>query len=100
MPNLAGSSPEAVRRGAYVLRPPSADDPELVIVASGSEVQLSIAAAAMTRREEVIIELCTWLHGQGARLDAANQAGITPLSHAEKGGRTMLAEWIKAHLNA
>ena len=46
MPNLAGSSPEAVRRGAYVLRPPSADDPELVIVASGSEVQLSIAAAA------------------------------------------------------
>jgi ankyrin repeat protein len=56
------------------------------------------AAGASAPSEEAVIELCTWLHGQGAQLNAANKAGITPLRHAENAGRTRLAEWIKATL--
>lgn len=56
------------------------------------------AAGASAPSEEAVITLCTWLHSQGARLDAANKAGITPLRHAENAGRAALAEWIKTAL--
>jgi len=43
LPTLDGTSPEGVRRGAYVLV--DADDPALVLVATGSEVHLCVEAA-------------------------------------------------------
>jgi len=48
-PNLAGSSLDAVRLGGYVVRPAPAGKLQLVLVGTGSEVALAIAAAdAMT----------------------------------------------------
>jgi len=44
LPVLAGTAGSAVARGGYVLRDPDAD-PELVLVGTGSEVQLCVAAA-------------------------------------------------------
>jgi len=35
---------EGVRRGAYVLADPSDGDPELILMATGTEVQLAVAA--------------------------------------------------------
>jgi len=43
LPTLDGTSPEGVRRGAYVLV--DVDDPTLVLVATGSEVHLCVEAA-------------------------------------------------------
>ena len=40
--NLDGSSPEAVAKGAYVLSSPSDGAPQIVLVGSGSEVQLLV----------------------------------------------------------
>ena len=45
-PNLVGSSPEAVAKGAYVLSGPASGAPAIVLVGTGSEVQLLVTAAA------------------------------------------------------
>ena len=45
LPTLEGTSAEAVRRGAYVLREASSQ-PEIILLASGSEVSLAVEAAA------------------------------------------------------
>jgi transketolase len=44
LPVLEGTSPEGVARGGYVLREASTDEPRLVIIATGSEVQIAVEA--------------------------------------------------------
>jgi transketolase len=44
LPVLAGTSSEGVARGAYVLADPDTGDPDVIVLASGSEVQLALAA--------------------------------------------------------
>ena len=45
-PNLAGTTPEKVRSGAYILASPSSGNtPQLVLCGTGSEVHLLVTAA-------------------------------------------------------
>ncbi len=45
LPTLAGTSAEGFARGGYVVKEAAAEHPDLVIMASGSEVALALAAA-------------------------------------------------------
>jgi transketolase len=46
LPTLAGTSPEGLKRGGYILRDtPQKSVPDLVLLASGSEVSVAVAAA-------------------------------------------------------
>jgi transketolase len=44
LPTLAGTSAEGVARGGYVLADASTGDPQLILLASGSELQIAVAA--------------------------------------------------------
>eukprot|EP00178_Gracilaria_changii_P010699 TRINITY_DN31062_c0_g1_i1.p1 TRINITY_DN31062_c0_g1~~TRINITY_DN31062_c0_g1_i1.p1 ORF type:complete len:688 (-),score=108.40 TRINITY_DN31062_c0_g1_i1:47-2062(-) len=55
-PNQEGTSAESVKKGAYILK--KADKPKLVIVATGSEVQIAVAAAATLGDTQVISMPC------------------------------------------
>jgi transketolase len=49
-----GTAPaQLLRRGAYVLNPVEANDPELILIASGSEVSLIVEAEAKLREQGV-----------------------------------------------
>jgi transketolase len=54
MPVHAGTSAEAVSRGAYVLEAASGSNPSVIIVATGSEVQLAVAARKALLEEGVL----------------------------------------------
>ena len=56
--NLRGSSADAVARGAYVLEP--AERPQLVLVSSGSEVQMAVAAAAELDARVSLVSMPCW----------------------------------------
>ena len=45
VPTLGGVDPDGVRRGGYVLRRETTAAPELIVLATGSEVHLALAAA-------------------------------------------------------
>jgi transketolase len=49
------ASAEGVRRGAYVLSDAANGKPQLILIASGSEVGLIVAAAERLRREDVAV---------------------------------------------
>ncbi|MEZ5322713.1 MAG: transketolase C-terminal domain-containing protein [Microthrixaceae bacterium] len=55
LPVLAATSYEGVAKGAYVLR--DADDPELVIVGTGSEVSLALDAAAALEDDGIAVRV-------------------------------------------
>ncbi|OBK91293.1 transketolase [Mycolicibacter sinensis] len=44
LPILEGTDPEGVARGGYVLGDPGTERPDVVLIATGSEVQLAVAA--------------------------------------------------------
>ncbi len=52
LPVLDGTDPDDVGSGAYVLV--DADDPDVVLVATGSEVQLAVAAADLLAEEDLV----------------------------------------------
>ncbi|KAI7907198.1 transketolase [Cokeromyces recurvatus] len=55
LPQLDGSSPEAVLKGAYVL---SADkNPQVVFVATGSEVAIAVDAAKMLAQKNIAVQV-------------------------------------------
>jgi len=76
-PNLAGSSLDAVRLGGYVVRPAPAGKLQLVLVGTGSEVSLAIAAAdAMTDVVAHVVSMpCTELFD---RQSAEHKAVVLP----------------------
>jgi transketolase len=65
LPTLAGTPElalEGVRRGGYVLRP-GGDAPGLILIATGSELQLAIAAAELLEADDIatrVVSLPCW----------------------------------------
>ncbi|RMI27746.1 transketolase [Nocardia stercoris] len=53
LPTLEGTSYDGVRRGGYILAESSTGTPELVIIATGSELQLAVEARARLEAEGV-----------------------------------------------
>lgn len=51
LPQLKGSSIEAVRKGGYVLEPLSDENPDVILVATGSEVSIAVDAAELLRKQ-------------------------------------------------
>ena len=66
LPTLAGTAEKAregVARGGYVLRDPSAGDPELILIGTGSELQLAAGAAEALEAEGIrtrVVSLPCW----------------------------------------
>ncbi|KND01932.1 transketolase [Spizellomyces punctatus DAOM BR117] len=61
LPQLAGSSIEAVRKGAYVLE--DAPNPSVILVATGSEVSLAVDTAAQLASENIaarVVSMPCW----------------------------------------
>jgi len=61
LPVLAEASDEGVARGAYVLR--DADDPAVVLIGTGSEVSVALAAAERLAGEDVaarVVSMPSW----------------------------------------
>ncbi|KAI8366628.1 transketolase [Radiomyces spectabilis] len=50
LPQLKGSSIEAVRKGGYVLEPESDENPDVIIVATGSEVMIARDGVGLLRK--------------------------------------------------
>ena len=53
LPVLEGTSTEGVARGGYVLADPSSGTPQLVIIATGSELQMAVEARSVLEAEGV-----------------------------------------------
>ncbi|MEV1290685.1 transketolase [Pseudonocardia sp. NPDC049635] len=53
VPTLSGTSAEGVARGGYVLEEASSGDPQVVIIATGSELHLAVAARKILEAEGV-----------------------------------------------
>ncbi|WP_338598061.1 transketolase [Saccharopolyspora sp. SCSIO 74807] len=51
VPTLEGTDPEGVSRGGYVLAEASSGEPAVVLIATGSEVQLAVAAKKVLESE-------------------------------------------------
>lgn len=61
LPNLEGSSPEAVAKGAYSLVQP--EGKSIIIAASGSEVQLAVSAAKLLSERNIsagVVSMPCW----------------------------------------
>ena len=57
------SATEGTRRGAYVVRDPNAGEPESIIIGTGSEVAVSLAAAQLLDQEGVrtrVVSMPSW----------------------------------------
>nr|WP_211178115.1 transketolase [Pseudonocardia acidicola] len=53
LPTLAGTSAEGVARGGYVLADASSGEPQVVIIATGSELQLAVSAREVLEADGV-----------------------------------------------
>jgi len=61
LPHLAGTSAAQVARGAYVIS--DADDPELILIGTGSELRLCAAAADVLRKDGIrvrVVSMPSW----------------------------------------
>ena len=63
VPHVTGEAARALARGAYILREASRTPPELILVATGSEVALALQAAERLEREGVatrVVSMPSW----------------------------------------
>ncbi len=63
LPVLAGADPEAVARGAYVLADAGRGHPDLLLLATGSEVALAVAAQDLLAAEGIaarVVSMPSW----------------------------------------
>jgi len=61
VPNLKGSSIEGVKKGAYVLQDPTEGKPQIILLATGSEVQWAVGAAAALKDIKVrVVSMPSW----------------------------------------
>jgi transketolase len=61
IPHIDGTSAEKVARGAYVLS--DTDDPELILIGTGSELRLCVAAAEVLRKDGIrvrVVSMPSW----------------------------------------
>jgi transketolase len=69
---------EALRRGAYVLNP-AEGEPELIVIATGSEVSLIVAAEPLLRQRGLRVRLVSMPSWElFARQDAAHREAVLP----------------------
>ncbi len=82
LPQLAGSSIEGVARGGYIIDTDAADLPDIILIATGSEVSLCVNAAkelrAAGKKVRVVSMPCTTLFEQQDK--AYRDAVLPPLS--------------------
>lgn len=81
VPTLEGTSAEGVKKGGYVLADASTGDPQVVIIATGSEVQLAVAARKTLEADGVPTRVVSmpcveWFDAQ----DAAYRDSVLPPS--------------------
>jgi transketolase len=81
VPTLEGTSTEGVKKGGYVLADASNGDPQVVIIATGSEVQLAVAARKTLEADGVATRVVSmpcveWFDAQ----DAAYRDSVLPPS--------------------
>ncbi|MEU7814624.1 transketolase [Pseudonocardia sp. NPDC049154] len=81
VPTLEGTSYEGVKKGGYVLADASNGDPQVVIIATGSEVQLAVAARKTLEADGVPTRVVSmpcveWFDAQ----DAAYRDSVLPPS--------------------
>jgi transketolase len=82
LPTLPGTDTlarEGVQRGGYVLREASSGNPELILVATGSELQLAVGAAEILEGEGVstrVVSLPCWERFEAQ--DAAYRESVLP----------------------
>ncbi|WP_433501944.1 transketolase [Pseudonocardia halophobica] len=81
VPTLEGTSVEGVKKGGYVLADASDGDPQIVIIATGSEVQLAVAARKTLEADGVPTRVVSmpcveWFDAQ----DAAYRDSVLPPS--------------------
>lgn len=81
VPTLEGTDAEGVAKGGYVLAEASSGEPELVIIATGSEVQLAVEARKILEDEGVATRVVSmpcveWFDRQ----DAAYREQVLPAS--------------------
>ncbi|KAI7860896.1 transketolase [Circinella umbellata] len=57
LPHLAGSSLEAVEKGGYILEPLSDTNPDITLVATGSEVSIAVDGAEILRKNGVKVRI-------------------------------------------
>ncbi|CAO3591747.1 unnamed protein product [Absidia cylindrospora] len=57
LPHLEGSSVEAVRKGGYILEPESDANPDLILVATGSEVSIALDGSKLLRKKGVKVRV-------------------------------------------
>ena len=57
LPHLAGSSLEAVEKGGYILEPLSDANPDITLVATGSEVSIAVDGADILRKNGVKVRV-------------------------------------------
>lgn len=63
LPTLEGSSYEGVKKGAYVVSPASKEEPDCLLLATGSEVQLAVRAQESLREKGVeasVVSMPSW----------------------------------------
>ncbi|KAI7866125.1 transketolase [Spinellus fusiger] len=53
LPQIDGSSIEGVQKGAYVIEPASDSNPDVIIVATGSEVPISLESVQILRKKNI-----------------------------------------------
>lgn len=81
LPGTAELAREGVRRGGYVLREASGGAPELILVGTGSELQLCMAAAETLEGEGIatrVVSLPCWERFEAQ--DAAYRESVLPAS--------------------
>lgn len=57
VPHLNGSSIQAVRKGGYVLEPESDPDPQVTLVATGSEVPIALESTEILKKKGIKVRL-------------------------------------------
>ncbi|CAO3625050.1 unnamed protein product [Cunninghamella blakesleeana] len=57
LPQINGSSVEAVRKGGYVIEPESDPDPQVTLIGTGSEVSIALEGAEILKKKGIKVRL-------------------------------------------
>ncbi|WP_157247611.1 transketolase [Nonomuraea typhae] len=79
LPVYEGTSAEGVKRGGYVLREASGGQPQVILIATGSEVELAVGGRDLLEAQGIATRVVSmpcveWFHGQ----DSAYRQSVLP----------------------
>lgn len=100
---LATTSADEVARGAYVVGPDD-DEPDVVLVATGSEVELAVDAQAVLAEREVtarVVSMPSWelFEAQDGDYQDAVLAGEAPVLSVEAATSFGWSQWADDHVS-